>query len=129
VIDHRGVHPLLAAVHAAFSQHRPLVLSPDVLWLTIAQGVAQHIRLHAKALRPRVVRHEGRGKIEIDHLGPPPRDAAGIGRLLEAFRAGLGREIGEGMPRLFACDFSTTTDVERIASEVVLLDAYSPFFA
>jgi hypothetical protein len=128
VVDHRGVHPLLAAVHVAFSQHRALVLSPDVLWLTIAQGFAQHIRLHAETLRPRLVRHAGRGKIVVGHQGPPPRDPAGLGQLLDEVREGLAREVGEGMPRLFVCDFSTTTEVERIASEVVLLDAYSPYF-
>src|SRR5262249_43670454 len=32
-----GHHPLIAAAHLAFSGHRPLVLSPDVIWLTIAQ--------------------------------------------------------------------------------------------
>jgi len=35
------IHPLLGAVHVAFAEHRPLVLSPDALWLTILQGVAQ----------------------------------------------------------------------------------------
>jgi hypothetical protein len=35
-----GVHPLLGAVGRAFAEHRPLVLSPDAVWLTIAQGLA-----------------------------------------------------------------------------------------
>src|SRR6516164_6621202 len=29
-----GHHPLIAAAHLAFSEHRPLVLSPDILWVT-----------------------------------------------------------------------------------------------
>jgi hypothetical protein len=35
-----GEHPLIAAAHLAFSQHRPLLLSPDVIWVTIVQGLA-----------------------------------------------------------------------------------------
>ncbi|GGM87432.1 DUF4419 domain-containing protein [Dactylosporangium sucinum] len=31
-----GVHPLFGAVARAFADHRPLVLSPDAVWLTIA---------------------------------------------------------------------------------------------
>ena len=46
-------HPLLAAVYTAFSQHRPLVLSPDAVWLTIAQGVAHHMAAHGERLRSR----------------------------------------------------------------------------
>ncbi|WP_205525530.1 hypothetical protein [Pyxidicoccus trucidator] len=30
VVNPQGVHPLLAAVHQAFAEHRPLVLAPDV---------------------------------------------------------------------------------------------------
>jgi hypothetical protein len=67
VLPTHGVHPLMAAVHHAFADHRPLVLSPDAVWLTIAQGVAHHVRLHAEALRSRLVRHEG--KIEIKDRG------------------------------------------------------------
>ncbi|MEV4138816.1 DUF4419 domain-containing protein [Dactylosporangium sp. NPDC049742] len=29
-----------------------MVLSPDAVWLSIAHGVAQHVRLHAEQLRP-----------------------------------------------------------------------------
>src|SRR5215510_2871545 len=60
-----GVHPLLSAVAKAFAEHRPLVLSPDAVWLTIAQGVAQHVRLHAEQLRPRLVRHAGRKRLTL----------------------------------------------------------------
>src|SRR4051812_27170077 len=31
-------HPVVAAVHRAFMDHRPLSLSPDTLWLMIAQA-------------------------------------------------------------------------------------------
>ena len=37
-------HTLVSAVHYAFSEHRPLTLSPDAIWLTIAQGFANHRR-------------------------------------------------------------------------------------
>lgn len=39
VLETRGAHPLIASVHAAFAEHRPLRLSPDAVWLTIAQHV------------------------------------------------------------------------------------------
>lgn len=48
-------HPLLAGVHLAFSQHRPLVLSPDMLWIAILQGLSQHVRNNADSLRSKLV--------------------------------------------------------------------------
>src|SRR5262245_15945299 len=43
LVAHVRSHPLLAALHAAFCQHRPVCLSPDILWLTLTQGLAHHV--------------------------------------------------------------------------------------
>ena len=128
VIDHGDVHPLLAAVGTAFAEHRPLVLSPDAVWLTIAQGVAQHVRLNARALRGRLVRHDGKKQLTITRSSLP-RDAAEWASAIGGLRELLAGEIGDGRARVFECDFSTSSDVDRVASQVVLLDAYSPFFS
>ncbi|MFF5228407.1 DUF4419 domain-containing protein [Dactylosporangium sp. NPDC000521] len=127
VLEPDGVHPLLSAAARAFADHRPLVLSPDAVWLTIAQGVAQHIRLHAEELRPLLVRHAGRKKLAVTIDGPVPQDAASWARLADQFAGLLAKEIEDA--ELFECDFSTSTPVERTAGRVVLLDAYSPYFS
>jgi hypothetical protein len=129
IVDHGVTHPLLGAVGLAFAQHRPLVLSPDAVWLTIAQGIAQHVRLNAEALRPRLVRHDGRARLSVTWDGAMPEDAASWTALVAALRSELAAQIGDGRARLFECDFSTSTDVERVASQVVMLDAYAPYFS
>ncbi|MEU5725924.1 DUF4419 domain-containing protein [Micromonospora sp. NPDC047738] len=122
-----GVHPLLDAVGRAFADHRPLVLSPDAVWLTIAQGVAQHIRLHAEQLRPRLVGHAGRKRLTVTVDGSMPQDAASWQDVVESFHKLLAAEISDA--DVFECDFSTSTEVDRLAGRVVLLDAYSPYFS
>ena len=52
-------NPFVYAIHRAFADHLPLVLSPDDLWLCIAQTFGLHVHLHAEALRNRLVRIEG----------------------------------------------------------------------
>lgn len=126
-VETSGLHPLMAAVHLAFSEHRPLVLSPDAIWLTIAQGVAQHIRLNADRLRGRLVRHEGKKRLEVRLRTSFPEDATGIAALIDRMRGVLSEEVGAGA-RLFTCDFSTSGEAERVASEIILLDAFSPYF-
>jgi hypothetical protein len=125
VLVQSGVHPLLSAVGHAFADHRPLILTPDAVWLTIAAGVAQHIRLRAEELRPRLVNHAGRKRltVEVDM----PQDAGSWADVVDQFGTQLGTEIDDA--GLFECDFSTSTDVERVAGRIVLLDAYSPYFA
>jgi hypothetical protein len=99
------------------------------VWLTIAQGVAQHVRLNAEALRSRIVRHHGKQRLSANIAGGMPTDAASWRSAVGTFRAQLGAEIGEGPARLFECDFSTSNDIDRVASQIVLLDAYSPYFS
>lgn len=123
VVEPNGVHPLLHAIGLAFADHRPLVLSPDAVWLTITQGVAQHVRLHVEELRPRLVEHSGRARLTVTADGPMPRDP-GSWRDLVAL---LGKQLNA--TDLFECDFSTSTDVERMAGKVTMLDAYSPYFS
>ncbi|MBL7775710.1 MAG: DUF4419 domain-containing protein, partial [Saprospiraceae bacterium] len=36
----------LYAVYRAYAEHRPLVLSPDMVWLTILQGFSTHVNLN-----------------------------------------------------------------------------------
>jgi hypothetical protein len=128
VVAHGSTHPLLAAVGLAFAQHRPLLLTPDAVWLTIAQGVAQHVRINAERLRARLVRHNGRERLILP-VNAVPDDAAAWAAAVGGFRALLAERIGDGRARLLECDFSTSTDVDRLASQIVLLDAYSPYFS
>ena len=127
VIEPDGVHPLLDAVARAFVDHRPLVLSPDAVWLTIAQGVAQHIRLNAEELRSKLVGHAGREALTVTIFGPAPTDADSWRDLVEQYSKQVAdRAIGAD---LFECDFTTSTEVERTAGRVVMLDGYSPYFS
>lgn len=132
--DYRGTlvscrfHPLVAATWAAFNDHRPLVLSPDVIWLTIAQGLAIHINEHPERLRPLFVSHPGKRTLTIrrdDFVKGSPENP--WGEVIDEFRRQIGAQVG---PRhgLIVADFSTTGAVERVASEVVLMDAMKSYF-
>jgi hypothetical protein len=37
------LHPFVAALHYGFADHRPVVISPDMIWLIICQNFAIHI--------------------------------------------------------------------------------------
>lgn len=114
-------HPLVAAVHVAYAEHRPLVLTPDAVWLTIAQGLAHHVRLEAETLRPLLVAHEGCRELAVHRL--PSDDWHEI---VGALAAGLREENAE-LHDLVVADFSTTGPIERLASEVVLADVLAPY--
>ena len=118
-------HSLIEAVQIAFSQHRPLVLSPDCLWLVIAQGFSHHVHANAEAFRGRLVRHQGKLTLKEDIYGENLEEFEhGIAGLSEQIR----RETDPAVHDTLICDFSTTTTESRIASQVTLMDTYSNYF-
>jgi hypothetical protein len=122
------VHPLALAVDIAFSQHRPLILTPDAVWLCLAQSLATHVDLHAEELRPRLVRHQGQLELEQrrdDFIpGDPNNDWPGA---IDGLTAMIREHIG-GRADLFIGDFSTTGPLERTASQVALMGAMRQYF-
>lgn len=121
-------HGLLQAIHWAFALHYPLVLTPDAVWLCIAQGFAAHVNENAERLRGKFVRHKGRVPISIERndfrKGAPDNPWPEV---FQAFSDGIAAHIGRQRD-LVVCDFSTTGPCERAASEIVLMDAMQQYF-
>ncbi|MDI3291532.1 DUF4419 domain-containing protein [Polyangium sp. 15x6] len=67
-------HPLVGAVYLAYSRHYPLVLSPDAVWITLAQGLARHIKLNAESMRSDLVRHQGKKDLVVGTLHEGTQD-------------------------------------------------------
>jgi len=117
------------AVHAAFYGHHPLILSPDIIWLTIAQGLANHIDQNAEALRDQFVPHEGKKELVIYRpnfvKGSPHNDWEGV---FPEFSALIKENSVEGVVELIENEFSTTGKSERIVSHITLMDAVQHYF-
>ena len=115
------------AVQIAFIEHRPLVLSPDAVWLCLANGFALHVNEHHAALRERFVRHEGRLELVVNRpdfeLGRPNPWP----EVFAAFGGAIAAHVGK-LRDLVVADFSTTGPVERAASEIALMDGFQAYF-
>lgn len=122
-------HPVIATLHLAFSDHRPVCLSPDMIWLLIAQGAANHINAHAETLRPRFVQHQGKVRLEVQRnnfiKGSPENPWAEV---FPEFTEQIRGHVGDATHHFFVANFSTTGAAERAAFEVVLMDAVQSYF-
>jgi hypothetical protein len=128
LVDGVWAHPVIAALHRAFTQHRPLCLSPDMVWLLLCQGVAHHVNLHAESLRARLVRHQGKVRIAVrrdEFVKGSPENP--WGEVVGEFSARIQEHAGP-VHDLFVPRFSTTGPAERVAAEIVLLDAVKCYF-
>lgn len=129
IVATHGGNQLVWAVGMAFARHYPLVLSPDSVWLTVAQGLANHINRHAEDVRKRFVAHEGKAQIIIqrDEFIKGAQDNDWEGAFAE-FSSKIKAHIGKDNHEMIVADFSTTKATERAASEVVLMDAMQSYF-
>lgn len=128
LVGNEGLHGFVAAAHYAFMEHHPLVLSPDDVWLCIAQGFALHVDQNAETLRKRFVAHEGKAAIIVirDEFrrGSPDNDWQGC---FSEFSDQIGKHVGSTRD-LITAGFSTTGPIEKAASEIVLMAAMRHYF-
>ena len=131
IVEQAGNHPFATAVHLAFSQHRPLTITPDSAWMVIAQGFANHINNNAEDLRSKFVRHKDKIKLEAEVLqfghssdwnNAVWSDAVAQWSLL------IREHIDPKLYQLMLCDFSTTTETIHTASQIVMMNAFQQYF-
>ena len=124
--DYRGTvvpcqtHAFVAAVHASFVDHRPLVLSPDMLWLLVAQGAAAHLNATARAgpKQTIIVRRD-------DFVEGSPENP--WEEVFPLFTDTIRRVMPDIHDAVIA-RFTTTGPVEKAANEIVLMDAVQRSF-
>ena len=129
VVGGGDFHPLIAAAALAYKQHLPLALSPDIIWITVLQGIARHIANHSESLRPKLVAHQTKIELVVNtNLGCLPETDAEMLRVSQSFVDLIGKHVPPDKQFLLRGEFSTTTDVERIVGSIVIMDTFQPYF-
>lgn len=131
--DHKllkpNYHPFIEAVHNAYALHRPLVISPDMIWLMIAQGFAKHVDENSEKLRKHFVTFEGKKVLKVRRdgfrKGSPKNDWEGV---FPEFTKQISDYTGKDLLNTTLGNFSTTGAAEKAAFEVTLMDAMSSYF-
>ena len=112
-------HPLIAATHLAFAEHRPLCLSPDHIWLAVTQGVSLHVKNKPETFRQVLgVKHSGSKQLmvhvwELRHSDSSFWESV-VGQLVQQLHANLDPEPLEKLQ----ARFTTTGTCENIAGQV-----------
>ncbi|MFK8032396.1 MAG: DUF4419 domain-containing protein [Gammaproteobacteria bacterium] len=122
-------HPFVAAIHAAFNDHRPLVLSPDMFWLLICQGLSRHVNVNSEEMRSRFVEFKGKKTLAVhrdDFIKGSPHNP--WSDVFEEFSAQIRTHIGEEGHTNIVANFSTTGPVEKAANEIVLMSTVKTYF-
>lgn len=118
---------LIQTVHACFATHQGFGLNPDVIWQVIVNQVAEHIKLDPDRYADLFTWFPGE-RVEIEVRDDELAFDSNWLRTLGKFEDPLRFAIGDKLVSLLVPDFSTTTQLDRVAALVTLMDAASPYY-
>ena len=123
-----GRNPLFSMITEAYATHRPITLTPDVVWMAISQALSHQIYMHADQYRDQLVDHQGVKQLILNVTEDPFRPGFNWGLLMQRFSDEIAQNTKSDIARTIEADFSTTRNVERTASRVVLMKTVRPYF-
>ena len=113
----------------AYDKHYSLILSPDIIWLLISQGIATHINENAEQLRNRLVDFDGQKTIVIRYIGEDLMKREDYWEwIIPAFSDSIDKNMKAQFSDLMVCNFTTTGLVERISSQITMMESVKKFF-
>lgn len=124
-----GYHSFFNGMYQAYADHRPFVISPDMIWLLISQGFARHVSANSEQLRKEFVDFEGKLSLIVRNdsltLNSP---ASSWEKIFPEFTNQIAEHTGIDLISILTSDFSTTTPVEKVASEITIMEAMEHYF-
>ena len=112
----------------AYAEHRPLVLSPDMIWVLISQGFARYVNAHPEQLRDQLVNHTGKMDLVILSDKDLLSEDADWEKMIGDFTAQINENTKGDIAKTITADFSTTGITERITSQITLMETMKSYF-
>lgn len=123
-----GKDTLYQCIVKAYASHRPLILSPDMIWLVICQGLSKYVNDHSEECRDALVSHDGRMsllvKTEQDLRNPDVNWESLLGKMLSEVANNTKGEFVSSVDM----QFTTTSVNEHIAIQTTVMDIVKPYF-
>lgn len=115
-------------MYQAYADHRPFVLSPDMIWLLISQGFARHVHANPEKMRDYFVDFSDKLTLIVDSDKDILEESINWEEIFPQFTSQIAEHTGEELINILKADFSTTTAVEKVASEITIMEAMEPYF-
>ena len=123
-----GKDPFFQTIVRAYAQHRPLVLSPDMVWLLISQGFARYVNAHPGQLRDQLVNHSEKMDLVVQSDKDLLSEDADWEKMVAGFTAQINENTKGDIAKTITADFTTTGTTERITSQITLMETVKNYF-
>lgn len=127
------LHPFIDCLYIAYSDHRRITITPDMIWLLICQGFSIHVNNNVEKLRNKFVAFNDKKKLTVrtEHISNEFIKGSISSPWSLAFPAmsdSISKYVKSDIHNLYVQSFSTTTIAEKAAYEIALLDVMSGYF-
>ena len=121
---------LIKGLIEAYKNHYPITITPDMIWLLIAQGFSRFMEKYENLVRERFVNFTGKKDLKVEKLSHSPYNASkkvwdGI---IQEFVQKIEKNVGKEVVESLECNFSTTTPVAKVTSQVSIMSAMKQYF-
>ena len=123
-----GPNSFFNGMYQAYADHRPFVLSPDMIWLLINQGFAQHVNANHESLRKYFVNFSGKESLIVQSHKKLKDPSLLWEEIFPQFTEQIRKEVGGHLVETLTCNFSTTTSLEKTVSEITIMETVKSYF-
>ena len=127
----KGIDNILQGFYSAYENHLPIRLTPDIIWLLIVQGFAQHVNYNAEELRQKFVNFEGKKKLEIiinKYHSYKQMKSEDYEYLFENLTEKIKENVGEELINTIDFNFSTSNRITKVVGYASIMSALKKYF-
>ena len=122
--------PVLNGFYTAHTNHYPIRIKPDDIWLLIVQSFSHHVNINSEELRNMFVDFSGKKEIVIKYPLNTIQDIDS--KVLEDFSVQINEQmkkyLGENLLNILTPDFTTTNKDSLIVCKISIMGAFKKYF-
>ena len=127
----KGISNILQGFYSAYENHLPIRLTPDIIWLLIVQGFAQHVNFNAEKLRDKFVNFENKKTLEViisKYHSYKQMKSEDYENLFEKLTEQVKSYVGEELINTLDFNFSTSNKITKIVGYTSIMSAMKKYF-
>jgi hypothetical protein len=122
--------PILEGFYTAHTNHYPIRIKPDDIWLLIVQAFSHHVNINSESLRNMFVNFSGKKRLVVKY---PLSDISLVNKkILEDFSEQINKQmkqyLGEKLLNILTPNYSTTDYDSLIVCKISIMGAFKKFF-
>ena len=122
--------PLLNGFYTAHTNHYPIRIKPDDIWLLIVQAFSNHVNANAEKLRHYFVNFDGKQKLTVNYSISNIKqvDKKILENFSEQINEQMKKYLGDELIDVLTPNFSTSDYDSKIVCKISIMGAFKKYF-